>query len=45
MSMESNGEMIMTGENEELGERPVPITICSPQIPNGLNRVSEARDR
>jgi hypothetical protein len=36
MSMESHEGMILTGEIEELGEKPVPVLLCPPQIPNGL---------
>jgi hypothetical protein len=30
--------MKLTGETEELGEKPVPVPLCPPQIPHGLNR-------
>jgi hypothetical protein len=36
--MENDGGMILTGENEELGEKPVPVPLCPPQIPHGLAR-------
>jgi hypothetical protein len=26
------------GETEELGEKPVPVPLCPPQIPHGLTR-------
>jgi hypothetical protein len=29
---------ILTGETEELGEKPVPVPLCPPQIPHGLTR-------
>jgi hypothetical protein len=32
MSMESEGEMILTGKTEELGEKPVPVPFCPSQI-------------
>jgi hypothetical protein len=32
MSMESYGGSILAGETEELGENPVPMPLCSPQI-------------
>jgi len=38
MSLESDGGMILTGETEELGEKPVPVPLCPPQIPYGLTR-------
>jgi hypothetical protein len=28
--------MIPTGETEELGEKPVPVPHCPPQVPHGL---------
>jgi hypothetical protein len=28
--------MILTGENEALKEKPVPVSFCPPQIPQGL---------
>jgi hypothetical protein len=36
MSLESDGGMILTGETEELGEKPVPVPLCPPHIPHGL---------
>jgi hypothetical protein len=30
------GGIILTGENPELGEKPVPVPFCPPQIPHGL---------
>jgi hypothetical protein len=30
--------MVLTGETEELGEEPVPVPLCPPQIPHGLTR-------
>jgi hypothetical protein len=39
MSVESHGGMILTGEIKELGERPVPLPLCPPQIPHGLTGV------
>jgi hypothetical protein len=38
MGMKSHGGIILTGENEELWEKPVPESLCSPQIPHGLTR-------
>jgi hypothetical protein len=38
MSLKSDGGMILTGETEELGEKPVPVTLCPPQIPHGLTQ-------
>jgi hypothetical protein len=35
-SMQSHGGMTLTGEPEELGEKPVPVPLCSPQIKHGL---------
>jgi hypothetical protein len=37
ISMERHGGMILTGEIEELGQKPVPVPLCS-QIPHGLTR-------
>jgi hypothetical protein len=31
MSIDSHGGMILTGEREELGEKPVPVQVCPPQ--------------
>jgi hypothetical protein len=28
--------MKLTGKTEELGEKPVPVPLCQPQIPQGL---------
>jgi hypothetical protein len=44
-SLESDGGMILTGKTEELGENPVPVPLCPPQIPHGLTRASAARGR
>jgi hypothetical protein len=38
MSMERDSGMVLTGETEELGEEPVPVPLCPPQIPHGLTR-------
>jgi hypothetical protein len=39
MSLESDGGMIYwQGKTEELGDKPVPVPLCSPQIPHGLTR-------
>jgi hypothetical protein len=38
MSMESHGGMILTGKTEELGEKPVPVPLCPPQIQHGPTR-------
>jgi hypothetical protein len=32
-------EWYIDGKTEELGEKPVPMPLCSPQIPHGLTRV------
>jgi hypothetical protein len=41
--------MILTGEPEELGEKPVSVPLCPKQVPHGLNRMrtlaSEVRGR
>jgi hypothetical protein len=29
----AHGGMILTRENQELGEKPVPVPLCPPQIP------------
>jgi hypothetical protein len=29
---------ILTAKTEELGEKPVPVPLCLPQIPHGLTR-------
>jgi hypothetical protein len=36
--MEIHGAMALTGETEELVEKPVPLSLCPPQIPHGLIR-------
>jgi hypothetical protein len=39
MSLESDCGMIYwQGKTEELGEKPVPVPLCPPQIPHGLTR-------
>jgi hypothetical protein len=30
--------MKLTGENRQLGEKPVPVPLCPPQTPHGLTR-------
>jgi hypothetical protein len=30
--------MKLTGENRQLGEKPVPLPLCPPQISHGLTR-------
>jgi hypothetical protein len=30
--------MKLTGENRQLGEKPVPVPLCPPQNPHGLTR-------
>jgi hypothetical protein len=35
MSMESHVGVILTGETEELEEKPVPVPLCSLYIPHG----------
>jgi hypothetical protein len=30
MSVENDGEMILKGKTEELGEKPAPVPLCSP---------------
>jgi hypothetical protein len=39
MNMESHDGMISTGKAEELGEIPVPVPLCPPQIPHRMTRV------
>jgi hypothetical protein len=34
MSLESHGGMILTGETDKLGEKPIPVPLCSPQNPH-----------
>jgi hypothetical protein len=36
MSMESHGGLILTGETEELEEKPVPVPLCPSKILDGL---------
>jgi hypothetical protein len=47
--MASYGGMVLTGDTEEIGEKPVPVPLCPPQIPHGPNRMrtpaSEMRGR
>jgi hypothetical protein len=38
-------EWYWQGKTEELGEKPVPVPLCPPQIPHGLNRASAVRGR
>jgi len=39
MSLESDGGMIYCqGKTEELGVKPVPVSLYPPQIPRGLTR-------
>jgi len=39
MSLESDGGMIYwQGKTEKLGEKPVPVLLCPPQIRHGLTR-------
>jgi hypothetical protein len=39
VSLESDGGIIhLRGKTEELGEKPVPVPLCPPQIPYGLTR-------
>jgi hypothetical protein len=37
MRVESHGGMILPGETEELREKPLPVPLCPPQFPHGLN--------
>jgi hypothetical protein len=40
MSLESDGGMILTGENRRTWrKKPVPVPLCPAQIPRGLSRV------
>jgi hypothetical protein len=39
MSTESHGGMMLTGETEKLGEKPVPAPLHPPQTPHGLTRM------
>jgi hypothetical protein len=34
--MDSHNGMIVTGEKEAIGETPVPVPLCPPQIPHVL---------
>jgi hypothetical protein len=36
--MELRRNEIDRGKTEELGEKPVPVPLCPPQIPHGLTR-------
>jgi hypothetical protein len=36
-------EWYWQGKTEELGEKPVPVPLCPPQVPHGLTRASTAR--
>jgi hypothetical protein len=39
MSLESDGGITyLQGKSEELGENPVPVPLCPPQIPHGLTQ-------
>jgi hypothetical protein len=31
--------MICMGKTEELGEKPVPVPLCPPQIPHGMTQM------
>jgi hypothetical protein len=42
MSMDRHGGMILTGETLEIGEKPVPASLCPLQIAHGL---TQARTR
>jgi hypothetical protein len=39
MRIESRWNNTDGGKTEELGENPVPVPLCSPQISHGLTRV------
>jgi hypothetical protein len=41
MSMESQGGMIMIGETDELGKKPVPVPIYPLHIPHGLTQAQK----
>jgi hypothetical protein len=49
MSVESQGGVVLTDEHQKLGGNPVPVPLCSPHIPHGLNqariRALAVRDR
>jgi hypothetical protein len=49
MSMESHGVIILRGENRRTRRKPVPVPLCSLQIPHGLTwtraRASAVRGR
>jgi hypothetical protein len=47
MSMENNDGMILTVETEKLGEKPVLVPLCPPQVPHGLTqaRTRDSTDR
>jgi hypothetical protein len=36
--VENHGGMILTGGIKKLGEKPVPVPLCPPQIPHGLTQ-------
>jgi hypothetical protein len=36
--MEGHSGITLIGEVEELGEEPVPVPLCPPQIPHGPSR-------
>jgi hypothetical protein len=39
MAAENHGDMALTGEAEELGEKSVPVPLSPPLIPHGLTQV------
>jgi hypothetical protein len=41
--MESHDGMILTGQTEELAEKPVPVPLCPSQITYGLNQAFVVR--
>jgi hypothetical protein len=47
--MENDDGMILTGKTEKLGDKPVSMPLCPPQIPYGLTRArtrdSAVKDR
>jgi hypothetical protein len=49
ISMGALVDWYLTGKTEELGEKPVPVTLCLPRIPHGLTqartRTSAVRSR
>jgi hypothetical protein len=45
MSTESHSEMILTRKAKNSREKPVPMPLCSPQIPRGVTGMNPATNR